>query len=280
MKHTERCVANQALSSELKTATPLVETQGWTLGVNIDHVATLREARYRGQESGEPDPVDAALAAESAGAHGITAHLREDRRHLQDRDLWRLRETIRTRLNFEMANVAEMVKIALQLRPYSVCLVPEHRMEVTTEGGMDVPAHIDSLKETIHQCHGEGILVSLFIDPEIRQVEAAAAVQADFVELHTGSFGHAFGSGTQQQSELNRLRTAAQAAHQVGLRVNAGHGLTVKNVPSLSVVPHLEELNIGHHLVCRALMIGLAGAIREMLDAMALGAAGFSEPTA
>jgi len=239
------------------------------LGVNIDHVATLREARYKGQSEGEPDPVEAALLAEEAGALGITAHLREDRRHLQDRDLWRLREKIRTRLNFEMANVPEMLEIALKVKPDIVCLVPEHRMEVTTEGGLDVVTHRDAIRSTIERLHDSGIEVSLFVDPDVNQIEDSRIVGADFVELHTGAYARSFADGAARETQLERLVLASKTAHALAVGVNAGHGLTVSNVPSLKVVPHLIELNIGHHIVSRSITVGLFQAVHEMLQAMA-----------
>ncbi len=239
------------------------------LGVNIDHVATLREARYRGMPEGEPDPVEAALLAEAAGAHGITAHLREDRRHLQDRDVYRLREAIGTRLNFEMAVVPEIIAIALQVRPDIVCLVPEKRTEVTTEGGLDVVGGAVGIRETTSRMRDAGIEVSLFIDPDPAQIEAAARTGAGFIELHTGAYAAAFDSKRERNVELERLVAAAKQAHGLGLKVNAGHGLNLKNLPLLHVVPHLVELNIGHHLMSRAIAVGLPTAIREMLGAMA-----------
>ena len=238
------------------------------LGVNIDHVATLREARYHGREGGEPDPVSAALACEAAGAHGITAHLREDRRHIQDRDVWRLRECIKTRLNLEMANTPAIVALALRLKPEIVCLVPERRQEVTTEGGLDVLAQEHPLRETRQKLTEAGIAVSLFIDPETPQVEAAAAVGAQFVELHTGGFAEHFGQEQKRELELQRLVSAAVRARSVGLQVNAGHGLNYQNLPLLHRVPHLVELNIGHSLVSRAVSTGLEQAVREMLRLM------------
>lgn len=238
------------------------------LGVNIDHVATLREARYRGMPMGEPDPVEAALMAEAAGAHGITAHLREDRRHLQDRDVYRLREAIRTRLNFEMAVVPEIIAIALKVRPDIVCLVPEKRTEVTTEGGLDVLGGEVGIRETTSRMRDAGIEVSLFIDPDPVQIEAAARTGAGFIELHTGAYATAFDAKRERNVELERLVAAAKQAHGLGLKVNAGHGLNLKNVPLLHVVPHLVELNIGHHLMARAIAVGLPTAIREMLSVM------------
>jgi pyridoxine 5-phosphate synthase len=239
------------------------------LGVNIDHVATVREARYRGQPLGEPDPVAAALAAEAAGCHGITAHLREDRRHIQDRDVRRLRAEIRTRLNLEMANVPEIVAFAEQLKPDIICLVPERRQEVTTEGGLDVVGHLYSITETRRRMTDAGIETSLFIAPDIAQVAAAAKTGAQFIELHTGQYAEHFADPAARERELQRLITAAREAHAAGLRVNAGHGLNLENVPALFAVPHLVELNIGHSLVSRAVFTGLGAAVREMLAVMA-----------
>jgi pyridoxine 5-phosphate synthase len=238
------------------------------LGVNVDHVATLREARYRGNASGEPCPVEAALQCEAAGAHGITAHLREDRRHMQDRDIVALRERIRTRLNFEMANTAEMLAIALRIRPEIVCLVPEHRKEITTEGGLEVAANRSSITETCRTLNAAEVDVSLFIAPDPVQIEAAAKTGAQFIELHTGSYAEAFADASARERELRRLVDGARQAHGLGLRVNAGHGLTTANVPSLFAVPYLEELNIGHTLVSRAVTVGLSKAVKEMLAAM------------
>jgi pyridoxine 5-phosphate synthase len=253
------------------------------LGVNIDHVATLREARYRGRGWGEPDPVAAALACEAAGAHGITAHLREDRRHIQDRDVWKLREVIKTRLNLEMANALEIVAIALKLKPDIICVVPERRLEVTTEGGLDVAANEKPLAETRKKMNGAGIEVSLFIAPDEKQIEAAAQTGAQFIELHTGAFAEDFSERTEasrcddrtaQQAdpadfpELQRLISGAKQAYALGLRVNAGHGLNYQNLPLLSRVPHLVELNIGHSIVSRAAMGGMVVAGKEMLALM------------
>lgn len=239
------------------------------LGVNIDHVATLRQARYRGRDHGEPDPIEAARLCEEAGAHGITCHLREDRRHIQDRDVWTLRQTVRTRLNLEMANTPEIVTIALQVRPDIVCLVPERRQEITTEGGLDVLAQEAALTETRQRMNEAGIEVSLFITPDPPQIEAAARVGAQFVELHTGRFAEVFAQPELRERELQRLIQGAQLAHQLGLRVNAGHGLNYENVRWLHRVPHLVELNIGHSIISRAVFIGLARAVRDMLEAMA-----------
>lgn len=239
------------------------------LGVNIDHVATLRQARYRGRDHGEPDPVEAARICEDAGAHGITCHLREDRRHIVDRDVWTLRRTVRTRLNLEMANTPEIVAIALQVKPDIVCLVPERREEVTTEGGLDVVAQEAALTETRRRMNDAGIQVSLFVAPDPAQIEAAARVGAQFIELHTGRFAEAFARPEAREEELQRLVEGARKAHELGLRVNAGHGLNYENVRWLYRVPHLVELNIGHSIISRAVFTGLAQAVRDMLAAMA-----------
>ncbi|MDB6065990.1 MAG: Pyridoxine 5-phosphate synthase [Pedosphaera sp.] len=238
------------------------------LGVNIDHVATLREARYRGQGGGEPDPVAAALICEAAGAHGITAHLREDRRHIQDRDMLKLREVIRTRLNFEMANAPEIVAIALKLKPDIICLVPERRQEVTTEGGLDVAGAWEALAETRKKMNDAGIQVSLFITPDPQQIEASARVGTQFIELHTGAYSEHFNQKQERNVELERLIAAAKQAHSLGIKVNAGHGLNYQNLPLLHTVPHLVELNIGHSIVSRAVTVGLATAVKEMLQLM------------
>ena len=238
------------------------------LGVNIDHVATLREARYHGRDRGEPDPVEAALICEAAGAHSITAHLREDRRHVQDRDVIKLRQAVKTRLNLEMANTPEIVAIALRLKPDTVCLVPERRAELTTEGGLDVAAQWLALADMRRRMNEAGIGVSLFISPIPAQVEAAARVGAQFIELNTGSFADNFHRKHQRARELEVLVAAAVQAQALGLRVNAGHGLNYQNLPAVLTVPHLVELNIGHSILSRALVVGLATAVREMLLAM------------
>jgi pyridoxine 5-phosphate synthase len=239
------------------------------LGVNIDHVATVREARYRGCAAGEPDPVAAALLCEAAGAHGITAHLREDRRHIQDHDIWKLREAIRTRLNLEMANAPGIVEIALKLKPEIVCLVPERRQEVTTEGGLDVAGQLEAITATRRRMTDAGIEVSLFIAPDIAQIAAAAKAGAQFIELHTGQFAEHFADEQARENELNRLIAAANEAHRLGLQVNAGHGLNYENLAMLHRVPHLVELNIGHSIVSRAVFTGMTQAVKEMLAAMA-----------
>jgi pyridoxine 5-phosphate synthase len=238
------------------------------LGVNVDHVATLREARYRGRGTGEPDPVAAALQCEAAGAQGITAHLREDRRHMQDRDIWKLREVIRTRLNLELANAPEIVAIALRLKPDIVCLVPERRQEVTTEGGLDVAGNLAALTQTRKAMNDAGIEVSLFIAPDPAQVAAAAKTGSQFIELHTGAYAEAHAEAPGSRTELDRLIAAARQAHELGLQVNAGHGLNYQNLARLHEVPHLVELNIGHSIVSRAVTVGLACAVKEMLKLM------------
>ncbi|MEI6032655.1 MAG: pyridoxine 5'-phosphate synthase [Verrucomicrobiae bacterium] len=234
-----------------------------SLGVNIDHVATLRQARYREVadcRNAEPDPIAAALAAEMAGARGITAHLREDRRHIQDRDIRALREQITTKLNLEMGASEEILRIALEIVPEDVCLVPENRREVTTEGGLNCCDQREELRPVVARLKDRGIRVSLFIDPEEDQVAAAADLHADFVEFHTGSYSHA----PEAEGELRRLMHASRLAVGAGLRVNAGHGLNYQNTSAILGLPGLEELNIGHSIISRAVTVGLAQAVREM----------------
>jgi pyridoxine 5-phosphate synthase len=240
------------------------------LGVNIDHVATLRQARYVGQlhrPQAEPDLLRAAHLAEEGGADQITVHLREDRRHIQDADIWLLQEHLKTRMNLEMGNAPEIVAIALEVKPWSVCLVPEKRQEVTTEGGLDVVSQEAALRHTIERCQARGIRVSLFIDPEEAQIAAAGRLGAEMIELHTGAFANAHGPG--RQEEVKKLIAGARQAHALGIQVNAGHGITTLNLGELFAVPHLHELNIGHHLVSLALEVGLAPAVREMRGLMA-----------
>jgi len=236
------------------------------LGVNIDHVATVRQARYARNASSinvEPDPVEAALAAERGGAIGITAHLRQDRRHVVDRDIFRLKESISTKLNLEMGNSPEIVAIALKVLPEDICLVPESREEVTTEGGLDCIAHRVALEPTLHAMRDAGIRVSLFIDPDLAQIAAAASLRAPVVELHTGAYAEA--SGTARDAELSRLIEAARLASDSGIQVNAGHGLNYVNVAPILSIPNLVELNIGHSIVSRALVVGMEQATREMV---------------
>jgi pyridoxine 5-phosphate synthase len=231
------------------------------LYINIDHVATLRQAR-RGEE---PDPGAAATVCERAGADGITAHLREDRRHIQDRDIAHLATSVRTVLNLEMAATEEMTRIACRLRPHSATLVPEKREEVTTEGGLDVLGHRESLIRTVARLSEAGILVSLFIDPELAQVRAARQAGAAAIEIHTGAYCEAFRSGG-HAAELAQIRTAATYASSLGMKVFAGHGLDVRNIVPVLAVPEIEEFNIGHSIVARAVFIGLAAAVREMAE--------------
>ena len=230
------------------------------LGVNIDHVATLRQAR----RTAYPSVLEAAALCEQAGAHGITVHLREDRRHIQDADVYALRESLVTRMNLEMANHPDIVAVALEVKPEEVCMVPERRQELTTEGGLDVAGQRDALTPVVAALRAAGITVSLFIDPDARQVEAAAAIGAPTIELHTGAYADRAGAARAQ--ELARLTEAAQRAHALGLVVNAGHGLSLENVDPVLAIPHLDTLNIGHSIVCRALFVGLEQATREMLD--------------
>lgn len=240
------------------------------LGVNIDHVTTLRQARYRtmlDSPNAEPSALQAALEAEAAGAHSITVHLRADRRHIQDADVWLLRKSIGTKLNLEMGNTPEILAIALEVKPAFVCMVPESREEITTEGGLDVRGHFKALKSTVAALEANGTRVSMFIDPEPDQVRASAEAGASMIELHTGTFANHL--GTERAAEVGRLKESAVLGHSLGLQINAGHGLTTKNLPDLLAVPHLSELNIGHHIVSRAVFIGLRAAVREMLDAMA-----------
>jgi pyridoxine 5-phosphate synthase len=238
------------------------------LGINIDHCATLRQARYRGAAatSGgtvEPDPVTFALLAEQAGADGITVHLREDRRHIQERDVWRLRDSIATRLNLEMACTPAMTDFALKLKPEFVCLVPESREEVTTEGGLNVVKNRDRVHACVDAMNAAGIKTSLFIDPEEAQIDLSAKLAAPFVELHTGAYANAYHSA-QRAAEYQRLRIGAVRAHDLGLTVNAGHGINYVNIAEVRTVPHLHELNIGHSIVSRALFTGVNEAVREM----------------
>lgn len=234
-----------------------------TLGVNIDHVATIRQAR----RTVEPDPVTAAALAELGGADGITVHLREDRRHIQDRDVRILRETVQSHLNLEMAPTEEMVAIALEIKPDYVTLVPEKREEITTEGGIDIINNFQRFQEVVAQLQGAEIPVSWFIDAELDQIEAAHRTGAKFIELHTGKYAEAQGAD-QIAAELASLTLGAQQAIALGLRVNAGHGLTYRNVYPVACIEGMEELNIGHTIISRAVLVGLERAVREMKLAM------------
>jgi pyridoxine 5-phosphate synthase len=243
---------------------------GLRLGVNIDHVATLRQARYATMpesKNAEPDPVIAASVCEQAGAGGIVAHLRADRRHIQDRDIERLRQSIMTKLNLEMGNTPEIVDFALRIVPDEVCLVPEKREEVTTEGGLDVIAHRKELQPSVKRLQLAGIRVSLFIDPTLEQVDAAAELGVEMVELHTGRLANAFTEKIEKE-ELEKLRAAARAASESRMQVNAGHGINYKNIVVINQIPNLTELNIGHSIVSRAVRVGLGTAVKEMLAAM------------
>ncbi len=232
------------------------------LGVNIDHVATLRQAR-RGRL---PDPVQAALVAESCGADSITLHLREDRRHIQDADVRTLRGLLKTHMNLEMAVTEELLRIAAEVRPADCCLVPERRAELTTEGGLEVAGDATRLRDAVAQLKGAGIRVSLFIDPEARQIDSAVAVGAPVIELHTGAYAAA--QGAAQAAQLARLAAAAQRARGLGLTVHAGHGLNYHNVQAVAALAELVELNIGHAIIAQALLVGLPAAVREMKTLM------------
>jgi len=242
------------------------------LGVNIDHCATVRQARYRQAESTvggavEPDPVTLAILSERAGADGITVHLREDRRHIQERDVWRLREAISTRLNLEMACTPAMIDFALKLKPDSVCLVPESREEITTEGGLDVVANRERVKACVDAMNAAGIKTSLFIDADEPQIELAAKLNAPWIELHTGAYANACYT-PRRAAELKRLTVGATVGHGAGLIVNAGHGINYVNIPEVRTIPHLHELNIGHSILSRALFTGIEEAVREMRSRM------------
>jgi pyridoxine 5-phosphate synthase len=238
------------------------------LGVNIDHCATVRQARYRGYaqiEGGpvEPDPVALAVLAERAGADGITIHLREDRRHIQEHDVWRLREASRTRINLEMACTPAMIEFALKVKPASVCVVPESREEISTEGGLDVVGQRERVKACIEAMNAAGISTSLFIDPDFAQIECSAELGAPWIELHTGAWANAWHTPARAE-EFARLRAGALRAHAAGLVVNAGHGINYVNVAEIRTLPHVHELNIGHTIISRALFTGIEEAVREM----------------
>jgi len=233
------------------------------LGVNIDHIATLRQARG----TNYPEPVQAALVAEQAGADGITAHLREDRRHIQDRDIFLLKDMLHTRLNMEMAVTDEMVGIALKVQPYACCLVPEKREELTTEGGLDVSGNLGRMQWACDQLAGAGVEVSLFIDPDEWQIDAAVKAGAPVVELHTGCYASSK-NPVQQAEELARIRQAAHYAHRAGLQVNAGHGLNFYNVEAICAIPEIVELNIRHSIISLALFSGLAQTVKDLKELM------------
>jgi pyridoxine 5-phosphate synthase len=237
------------------------------LGVNIDHIATIRQAR----KTVEPDPVWAAALAELGGADGITVHLREDRRHIQDRDVKILRETVRCKLNLEMACSEEIIQIACGIIPNQATLVPEKRQEVTTEGGLDVAGQFEQIQSAVRRLQDKGIAVSLFLDPDLPQIEAGMKTNCDAIELHTGTFASAHltemnRSGQSSGEELQRLTQAGRLINDAGLRLHAGHGLTYHNVFPVAAIPQMRELNIGHSIIARALYVGLTQAVREMKD--------------
>lgn len=247
---------------------PSSKRKSIALGVNIDHCATLRQARYREnpRECGqiiEPDPLDFALLAERAGADGITVHLREDRRHIQETDIHRLRASLRTRMNLEMAATDEMTAFALKVKPDSVCLVPENRQEITTEGGLDVISKLERVKAVVASMAQANIPTSLFIDPDIKQIEAAIDIGARIIEMHTGAWANAYYT-QQEESLLNQLYEMALLAHQGGLTVNAGHGINYINIKKICAIPHLNELNIGHSIISRSLYTGIEEAVKQM----------------
>ena len=243
-------------------------TKPLRLGINVDHVATIRNARG----GRHPDPVRAARLAHEAGADGITAHLREDRRHIRDEDVERLKADVDLPLNLEMAATPEMVRIAARLRPHAVCLVPERRAEITTEGGLDIVAGREALRPIVAALVGTGIRVSLFIDPEAAQIETAAALGAPVVELHTGSYAES--AGEQRRRELQRLVAGAALADRIGIECHAGHGLDYENVGAVAAIPEVVELNIGHFIVGEAVFVGWAAAIEGMRRAMRAGRGG------
>jgi len=236
------------------------------LCVNVDHIATIREAR----KTTEPDPLEAALLAEKAGANGITIHLREDRRHIQDHDVRRISEGINTTLNLEMAAVEEMIKIAIETKPHQVSIVPEKRQEITTEGGLDVSAHEDYLKGIKNRLSRHGIRFSLFVDPDSVQIEAASRVGADSIEINTGSYSELTGSG-EGNTELEKIKHSARQICNFGMNVFAGHGLNNQNVIAIASIPEIEELNIGHNIVARSVFVGIDEAVKNMLESIAEG---------
>ena len=231
------------------------------LGVNVDHVATVREAR----KTQYPDPVTAATIAELAGADGIIVHLREDRRHIQDRDLEILRKTVETKLNLEMAATQEMIKTTLDIKPDMVTLVPERREELTTEGGLEVSLNLEAFKKYVHLLQEAEQVISLFIDPDLDQVKAAHRVGADYIEIHTGRYSEAR-SRTQVEEEFTKIINAVKMAEKLGLGINAGHGLNYRNVGRIASIKEIEELNIGHSIIARAVLVGLDQAVREMKE--------------
>ena len=237
------------------------------LGINIDHVATIREARYRLEKQAEPNVLFCANEAIRGGADSITAHLREDRRHIQDHDIVTLKENLNVPLNLEMANVQEIVDFAIEIKPKFICLVPEKRNELTTEGGINAVSHEKDLAKTIKRLKDEGIMVSLFIDPDLDQIRSSVNCGANMVELHTGTYANALNNEA-MDIEIQRLVLASEMAHEEGLQVNAGHGITSANLEGLFEVPFLSELNVGHHLIARALVIGLRETVLKFKEQM------------
>jgi pyridoxine 5-phosphate synthase len=244
------------------SSSPSAGIRSIELGINIDHVATVRQAR----RAPYPDPVHAALIAEQAGADNITLHLREDRRHIQDRDVRLLRPLLQTRMNLEMGLTEEMLGIAIDVRPHDVCLVPENRQEITTEGGLDVAAGIERVAQGVRRLADAGSRVALFIAPDLAQIEAAKRSGAPIIELHTGTYAEA--TGGERARELGRLNAAAKRAASLGLEVHAGHGLTYHNVQPVAAIPEIVELNIGHCIIARAIFSGLEAAVRDMKNLM------------
>lgn len=244
------------------------------LSINVDHVATLRQAR-RGKQ---PDPVAAAILAELAGADGIIVHLREDRRHIQERDLELLRQIVKTHLNLEMANTEEIMEIALKVKPDMVTFVPERRQELTTEGGLDVLSNQEALQKSIQRLQQAGIQTSLFIDPDPRQVRASKKVGAEFIEIHTGKYAEASDEATRQQ-ELRRIVTAIHLGHKLGLRVKIGHGLDYQNVLPFTSIPEIEDYSIGHSIISRAVLVGMEKAVREMKELISGSAESANRPS-
>ena len=240
---------------------------GLKLGINIDHVATIRQARYKSEENGEPDVLFFANEAVRGGADSITAHLREDRRHIQDNDIVTLKDNLNVPLNLEMANVQEIVDFAIKIRPKFICLVPEKRNELTTEGGIDAVSHEVNLAKSIALLKDAGIKISLFIDPDTDQILSSVNCGADIVELHTGTYANATSDGD-KDIEIKRLVDASERAHEHGLQVNAGHGITTDNLEQLFEVPFLSELNVGHHLIARSLEIGLRETVSKFKSQM------------
>jgi pyridoxine 5-phosphate synthase len=249
-----------------------METKNILLGVNIDHAATLRQARYKNKDQIfgqmiEPDPLQIALAAEHAGADGITIHLREDRRHIQEMDVERIHASISTRLNLEMACTDFMIDYALKIKPHSVCLVPESREEITTEGGLDVIGQFNRVKDVVKILNDSGIIVSLFIDANPKQIEKSAEIGAPMIELHTGAFANNYYTN-RMPHHMGLLCTGAELAHKLGLIVNAGHGINYVNIAQIREIPWLHELNIGHSIISRALLSGIAESVKTMKSRM------------